>query len=65
MDKLILCAIAKCENKYIMEWIGYHFRLGFDKIVIYDNNDENGERIRDVVGNLQNVQIYSQIKKNK
>ena len=57
MDKLILCAIAKCENKYIMEWIGYHFRLGFDKIVIYDNNDENGERIRDVVGNLQNAEI--------
>lgn len=57
MNKLILCAIAKCENKYIMEWIDYHFRLGFDKIVIYDNNDENGERIRDVVGNLQNVEI--------
>ena len=59
MNKLILCAIAKCENKYIMEWIDWHFRLGFDKIVIYDNNDEHGERIKDVVGDMHNVEIVN------
>lgn len=59
MDKILLCAIAKCENKYIMEWIAWHLRLGFDKIVIYDNNDIGGEKISDTVGDLQNVEILN------
>lgn len=53
----LLCAIAKCENKYILEWVQWHLRLGFNKIVIYDNNDPEGERISDVVGDLAGVEI--------
>ena len=62
MNKIVLCAIAKCENRYITEWIGWHFNIGFDKIVIYDNNDKDGERIRDAVGEIQNVEIVNWIK---
>ena len=57
MDKVILCAIAKCENKYILEWVVWHLKLGFDKIIIYDNNDTDGEYISDVVGNIKKVEI--------
>lgn len=53
----LLCAIAKCENKYILEWVQWHLRLGFNKIVIYDNNDPEGERISDAIGNLAGVEI--------
>ena len=37
--KAVICAIAKFEYNYIYEWVEYHLNLGFDKIVIYDNND--------------------------
>lgn len=37
--KSLLCAIARNENRYLKEWIDYHYNLGFDKIIIFDNND--------------------------
>jgi hypothetical protein len=42
--KAILCAIALDENIYLDEWIQYHLKLGFDKIVIYDNSEDNEAR---------------------
>lgn len=43
--KAVLCAIALGENLYLNEWIQYHLKLGFSKIYIYDNSDENEARI--------------------
>lgn len=40
----IVCCICKNESQYIEEFIEYHLELGFDKIVIGDNNDPDGER---------------------
>ena len=40
-----LCTIVKNENRYLDEWIKYHRDIGFDHIVIYDNNDIDGETI--------------------
>ena len=56
-ENLVLCAIAKCENKYIMEWVQWHFNIGFDKIVVYDNNDVDGEKISDVIGDVPCIEI--------
>jgi hypothetical protein len=39
--KAVLCTMVKCENLYMDEWIQYHLKLGFSKIIIYDNNDNN------------------------
>jgi len=39
----LICAIIKNENLYLREWIDYHLNLGFEKIILYDNNDVNGE----------------------
>lgn len=33
--KSILCCIAKNEDNYINEWVEYHLKLGFDRVVIY------------------------------
>ena len=49
--KVCIVAIAKNENLYINEWIEHHLNIGFDHIYICDNNDENGERISDIVNN--------------
>lgn len=42
-DKFLLCVMCKLENHYLGEWITYHLNIGFDKIVIIDNNDTEGE----------------------
>ena len=38
--KIALCCIAKNENQYFKEWIEHHKSVGFDSIIIYDNNSE-------------------------
>lgn len=47
--KTAICAIAKCENRYIKEWVDYHLALGFTHIYIWDNNSIDGECISDVL----------------
>ena len=42
---ICLCTICKNENLYIKEYIDYYRLIGFDKIIIFDNNDINGEYI--------------------
>ena len=48
--KIALCCIAKMENLYIREFVSHYKELGFDKIFIYDNNDIDGERFDDIIG---------------
>ena len=42
---LCLCTLGKRENLYIREFIEYYHLLGFEKIIIFDNNDINDEKI--------------------
>ena len=41
--KFGVCAIIKNENLYLREWVEHYINLGFDKIILYDNNEPNGE----------------------
>lgn len=41
--KFGVCAIIKNENLYLREWVEHYIKLGFDKIILYDNNEINGE----------------------
>ena len=41
--KFGVCAIIKNENLYLREWVEHYINLGFDKIILYDNNDQDGE----------------------
>lgn len=47
--KIALCCIAKMENDYIRFFVEYYKALHFDKIIIYDNNDSEGEKCEDVI----------------
>lgn len=40
-DKYIVCTCARGENDYIREYVKHYLDLGFDKIIICDNNDDN------------------------
>lgn len=44
-DKYIVFACAKDENDYIQEWVDYHLGIGFDKIIICDNNESGDESL--------------------
>lgn len=37
-----LCAIARDERPYLLEWVAYHRLLGFDRIIVYDNDSHDG-----------------------
>ena len=57
-DKYLVVCIAKGENDYIIEWIEHYLRLGFDKIIIGDNNDDDSmtELLKDYI-NKDTVQL--------
>lgn len=42
-NKLAFCIIIKNEHYYIEEWLEHHFKLGADRIFVFDN-DENSHR---------------------
>lgn len=48
--KVLLCCIGKMENNYIKEFVEYYKQIGFDNICLYDNNDIDGEKFDDVIG---------------
>ena len=62
--KVAICIEVKNENRYLREWLDYHRNLGFDNIILYDNNDTNGENVFDVIGEEINngYVIYEDIK---
>jgi hypothetical protein len=40
---IAICAIFRNEAPYLLEWIAYHSKLGFDHFVLYDNkSDDSG-----------------------
>lgn len=48
-NKVLLCAVGKSENLYAKEFVEFYQNLGFDKIIIFDNNDLDGEKFDDIL----------------
>ena len=48
-SKVCLCTLGKEENKYAREFVEHYKKYGIDKIIIYDNNDLNGEKFETVL----------------
>ena len=46
---IYISTIAKNEFQYIKEFVTYHIGLGFDKIIIYDNNLPDGEHYNKIL----------------
>lgn len=55
--RIVVCAMAKNENKYINDWVNWYLKLGFDKIYIYDNNDLDQEYIGNFIEHKSRVEI--------
>ena len=50
--KVALCAIGRMENQYAREFVEHHLNIGFDHIIIADNNRYGEERFESVIGDL-------------
>ena len=48
--KTLICCIGKNENRYVREYVEWHKKIGVTHICLYDNNDPDGERFEDVIG---------------
>ena len=48
--KVCVCTLGKQENKYILEFVEHYKNYGIDKIYLYDNNDLDGERFENIIG---------------
>lgn len=55
--KTAICAIARKENTYVNEWVNYHLNLGFDKIYLYDNNDEDYPDVSECIDKKDKVVV--------
>ena len=49
MIKKALVGIGRRENRYAREWVEHHLKVGFDHILIADNNHDGEERFEDVL----------------
>ena len=56
--KLGVCVGVKLSNIYLPEWVGHYRSLGFDLIIILDNNETDGEKPSDVLGEAPDIFIY-------
>jgi hypothetical protein len=66
MVQLCVCAIARNETDYLLEWVAYQRIIGVDKVLIYDNgHDPRGEALleilaqRDVITHVNWSRSYS------
>ena len=50
--KTAVCCIIKKENNYIREWAEWYKNIGFTNILLYDNNDIDGEQPSEVLRDL-------------
>ena len=48
--KTLVCCIGKDENRYIREYVDWYKEIGVTNICLYDNNDVDGERFEDIIG---------------
>ena len=44
--KTAVCAIAKDEERDLPEWLAYQFVIGFDSVIVFDNNSTDGTTAR-------------------
>ena len=47
--QVVVCAMAKNEHLYINEWVKHYLSIGFDKIYLYDNDEEDKEYVGDYI----------------
>ena len=47
--RIVICAMAKNEHRYINEWVKHYVDLGIDTIYLYDNDNLDTPSIADFI----------------
>lgn len=47
--KIAVCAVIRMENLYVREWVEYYRDMGFDNVILYDNNADDEEKLSDII----------------
>lgn len=55
--QVVVCAMAKNEHLYINDFVNHYVKLGFDKIYLFDNDDQNSPYIGNYIKNKEKVEI--------
>ena len=55
-EDYVICTCAKNEANYILEWVNYHLKLGFDHIYIH-NNDDDQTILKELLGDNNKVTL--------
>ena len=56
--KVGLVVGVKCDNSTLREYVEHYIKLGFSKIILFDNNDIHGENPLEVIHDLKPYLIY-------
>ena len=66
-DKIANCVPIKNENKYLREFVEFYKNIGYDNIILYDNNDINGEYPQEVINDYieDGFVIYNNVRGEK
>lgn len=59
----VVMSIREC-NEYLHEWVEHHLKLGFDRIILIDNNEPDGPNPLDVVPEYRDKITYVDIRGN-
>lgn len=57
MSNYYVCCIARLEGKYIKEFVDHYLALGFDKIIVCDNNHDGEDDLEVLFDYVQNGQV--------
>lgn len=50
---LVLSAIIKDEDEYLLEWVSYHKIIGVDHVILYDNSEKS--KVSEILSKFINV----------
>ena len=57
-DEIIMTTMVKNEDNYIRQWIDYHYKLGINRFIIYDNceiDDKISYKSKEQISNLPKI----------
>lgn len=66
-NKIANCVPIKNENKYLREFVEFYKNIGYNNIILYDNNDINGEYPQEVINDYidNGFVIYNNVRGEK
>lgn len=60
-----ILSIIKDEQLYLQEWLGYHFSIGVDKVILYEDTNSGPHQIYDSRVSISPIPITGEDRQRK